>query len=74
MLCEYWERGLIEDIVKLSENFIFVNFVWSRRSGNMLAHRLAMFGLTHNKLFISDSIPATFEDTVLVDLNKFTRG
>lgn len=60
--------NLISDIVCFSGSFNSVSFVWTRRTGNVLAHRLALFGLSCSRPFFSFVIPATLEEFVMADL------
>lgn len=60
--------NLICDILSFSENFSSISFVWSRRTGNMLTHKLALFDLSCSRPFFSMIIHVTLVDTILADL------
>lgn len=57
--------NLIHDIVRLAESFNSISFMGSRRTDNILTHRLALFSFTCDGPLDSYSIPTTLEDSVL---------
>lgn len=61
---------LIHEIV-CSGSFDSISFVWTRRTGNLLAHRLALFGFACEMPLFSTAIPPSLKDTVLADLAHF---
>lgn len=66
-LLSYFGR-LVQDIFLIAESFASISFVWVRRSGNVVAHRLAYFGLTSETPFFSLVIPEIIADSVDADL------
>lgn len=59
---------LIDDIVSFSESFNSISFLWSRRTGNMLAHKLNLFGFDCERPLFSTVVLDTLVDYVLADL------
>lgn len=58
---------VLRDILELVEVFDRVTFVWTRRSGNCVAHRLTFLAFSFDDVFFSVHVPKNVVATVEAD-------
>ncbi|KAL8522321.1 hypothetical protein ACS0TY_012459 [Phlomoides rotata] len=60
--------GIVWDILESGAHFTEVKFVWTRRQGNLVAHRLVCYAFSCTSLFFWPDVPDSIVDTMNADI------